>query len=112
MSSSDPTPAPLERRKIAEQIADALKDAIVRGRLKTGESLPSERDLAEKYAVNRSSIREAMLRLEAWGLVEIRQGGATKVRDFLMSTGVTLLPHLFEVGRRLDPGMLRDVHEI
>ena len=104
--------APLERRKVAEQIADALRSAIVGGKLKVGASLPSERELAEQYDVNRSSVREALLRLEAWGLVEIRQGGATRVRDFLVSAGVGLLPHLFEVGRRVDPDILEDLHDI
>lgn len=112
MSTRDALHAPLERRKIAEQIADTLKEAIVGGKLSPGESLPSERDLAEKYSVNRSSIREALLRLEAWGLVEIRQGGATRVRDFLMSAGLNLLPHLLGVGKKPEPRMLRDVHEI
>lgn len=103
--------APLERRKVAEQIADALRAAIVGGELKVGAPLPSERELAERYDVNRSSVREALLRLEAWGLVEIRQGGATRVRDFLVSAGMGLLPHLVEVGQ-LDPTILGDLHDL
>jgi DNA-binding FadR family transcriptional regulator len=104
--------APFEKRKVATRIADALRTAILGGKLGPGEPLPSERELAEKYDVNRSSVREALLRLEAWGLVEIRQGGATRVRDFLLSAGLDLLPHVLEVGARLDPRVLGDVHEI
>src|SRR5438046_248644 len=96
---------------VAERIADTLKTAIVKGRLKPGEALPSERDLAEKYSVNRSSIREAVKRLQAWGLVQVRHGGATRVRDFLMNAGVDVLPMLVEVGK-VEPGILRDLHEI
>jgi DNA-binding FadR family transcriptional regulator len=106
-----PRPA-LERRKVTEQIADALRADIVGGKLKVGASLPSERDLAQQYDVNRSSVREALLRLEAWGLVEIRQGGATRVRDYLDSGGMNVLPHLIELGQNLDPGILSDLHGI
>ena len=48
---------------VAEQIAGKLRQAIIEGRLRPGDSLPSERDLADQYDVNRSSIREAMKRL-------------------------------------------------
>ena len=51
------------RRNIAERIARTLRASIVNGRLQPGEALPSERRLAERYDVNRSSIREAMQRL-------------------------------------------------
>jgi DNA-binding FadR family transcriptional regulator len=61
--------------------------------------------------VNRSSIREAVKRLQAWGLVQVRHGGATRVRDFLLGASVDLLPSLVEVGK-VEPGILRDLHEI
>jgi DNA-binding FadR family transcriptional regulator len=99
------------KRGVAERIADSLKQAIVKGRFQPGEALPSERELAEKYEVNRSSIREAVKRLQAWGLVQVRHGGATRVRDFLLSASVDLLPTLVEVGK-VEPGILRDLHEI
>jgi fatty acid metabolism transcriptional regulator FadR len=100
------------RPKVAERVATSLRRAIVEGRLKPGDALPSERELADEYEVNRSSIREAMKRLEAWGLVHIRHGGATRVSDFLLSAGLEIVPHLIEVGAKVDPGILRDVHEI
>ncbi len=101
-----------KQRKIGEEIAENLREAIVEGQIRPGEALPSERELAQTLEVNRSSVREAILRLEAWGLVEIRQGGSTRVRDYLVSAGLGLLPHLFSVGKRIDPGLLRDLHEI
>jgi GntR family transcriptional repressor for pyruvate dehydrogenase complex len=99
------------RRSVAERIADSLKQSIVKGRLQPGDALPSERDLAQKYEVNRSSIREAVKRLQGWGLVQVRHGGATRVRDFLLSASVDMLPSLVEVGA-VEPGILRDLHEI
>ena len=100
------------RRSVADRLARRLRDAIVGGRLRPGDELPSERELAVQYDVNRSSVREAMTRLEAWGLVQIRHGGATRVADFLLGAGLELLPHLVAVGGRVDPSILVDVHEI
>lgn len=104
--------APLKRLSLGEQLAASLRDAILGGQLQAGESLPSERDLADRYGVNRSSVREAVRRLEGWGLVEIRQGGATRITDFLVSAGIQLLPHLIAPGGRLDPRMLHDLLDL
>lgn len=104
--------APAARQKVAERIAGSLRRAIVEGRFQPGDPLPSERDLADEYEVNRSSIREAMRRLEAWGLVKIRHGGATRVSDFFLSAGMDLVPYLVEVGAKVEPGILRDIHEL
>lgn len=101
-----------DRLSVAETVAAALRAAIFQGRLRPGDSLPSERELATQYEVNRSSIREAMTRLEAWGLVNIRHGGATRVRDFLLSASLDLLPSWVHEGSRVEPGILRDLHEL
>src|SRR3989337_589111 len=53
---------------------------IGEGRLKSGDRLPPERDLAEKFVVSRTSVREALRTLESLGLVEIRPGEGTFVR--------------------------------
>jgi GntR family transcriptional repressor for pyruvate dehydrogenase complex len=97
---------------VADRLAASLRTAIVRGRLRPGDPLPSERELADQYEVNRSSVREAMKRLEAWGLVKIRHGGATRVSDFLLSAGLDLLPFLVEVDGPVDATVLRELHEI
>jgi DNA-binding FadR family transcriptional regulator len=83
--------APVKKQKISEQVAASIRDAIVTGQVRPSDALPSERELAERFQVNRSSIREALHRLEAWGLVEIRQGNQTVVRDFLVTAGPELL---------------------
>lgn len=104
--------APVKRLKVAEQVAGTLRDAILGGDFTPGDKLPSERDLATEFQVNRSSVREAIHKLEAWGLVEVRQGGGTRVRDFLTSAGMQLLPYLLAPGGSLDPKMLTDVLEL
>jgi DNA-binding FadR family transcriptional regulator len=107
-----PTRTSPPRKNVAERIAATLRSAIVKGRFQPGDPLPSERELAERYAVNRSSIREAMKRLEAWGLVTIRHGGATRVTEFLLNAGLAVLPELLEAGGELGASVLGDLHEL
>lgn len=103
---------PVRKLKVAEQIAQSIREAILGGSFDPGQSLPSERDLAAQFAVNRSSVREAMLRLEAQGLVEVRHGGGTRVTDFLTTAGLSILPFLIAPGGRLDPEMVRDLMDL
>lgn len=101
--------APVRRLRVAEQIAGTIREAIVGGRFRPGQTLPSERDLADQFDVNRGTVREAMQRLEAWGLVEMRHGGGTMVRDFLVDAGFQLLPFLLAPGGAPDPALLGDL---
>ena len=57
-------------------IAALLRDEILRGQYREGERLPSERDLAERFGVHRSTVRSAVKRLEQLGIAEVRPGGA------------------------------------
>ncbi|GAA3405614.1 FadR/GntR family transcriptional regulator [Paenibacillus hodogayensis] len=68
-------------RKIYEQIAEQIKEQIVSGKLPPGHKLPSTRELTERYAVGRSTMREALSMLKAMGLIEIRQGEGCFVRS-------------------------------
>lgn len=56
------------------QIANALAEMVKSGEVKVGERFAAERDLAAKFSVSRSTIREAMIALEVCGFVEIRSG--------------------------------------
>jgi len=64
--------------KIYEQVARKLERYIA-DRLQPGDSLPSERQLAQMFDVSRSSIRDAIRSLELMGLVQPRQGAGTLV---------------------------------
>src|SRR3954462_3436602 len=50
--------------------------------LKTGDKIPSERELSERLNFGRSSVREALRALELLGLIETRRGEGTFIRDF------------------------------
>ena len=100
---------PVKRRSVPDEVADQLVDRIVSGRLAAGGPLPSERDLADTLAVSRPTVRAALQRLAQSGLVEIRQGGGTRVRDFRRHAGLDLLPRLIVGDGGLDLRVVRDV---
>ena len=63
-----------DRPDRSTEIAAALRDAIVTGRLMVGDRLPSEAELAEQYKVSRPTVREALKRLAAQSLIRTRRG--------------------------------------
>ena len=69
--------------RISENIVEQIRGAILSGELNIGDRLPSEKDLSAKFGVSKSSLREAYRVLEAYGLLEIRQGmaGGAFVRE-------------------------------
>ena len=70
---------PLVRTKLADQIVDQLQDAIRGGHYQPGDRLPSERDLASKFAASRIAVREALVTLQAQGLIERSHGRVARV---------------------------------
>jgi len=70
----------VRRNKVYEVVAQQI-ERLIQEKLKPGDKLPSERELAELLQVSRSSIRDAIRGLELMGLVEPRQGAGTIVRE-------------------------------
>ncbi|WP_294533743.1 FCD domain-containing protein [uncultured Rhodoblastus sp.] len=73
---------PVRNRKLADAIAEHLEQLILEGALRPGEKLAAERELAEKLAVSRPSLREALEKLQARGLIETGKSG-TYVTQFM-----------------------------
>ncbi|ARS52574.1 GntR family transcriptional regulator [Kushneria konosiri] len=76
----------VRHRRLADGIVEQLQSMILEGTLKPGERLPAERALAEQFGVSRPSLREAIQRLTANGLLSSRQGGGTYVTPSLGAT--------------------------
>ena len=81
--------APIERRKVYEQVSERL-GAYIASTLAHGDALLSERELAERYRVGRSSVREALRMLESRGVIESR--GFTVCDDLLHGFGGGYFP--------------------
>ncbi|UVH49583.1 FCD domain-containing protein [Pseudomonas sp. CBSPBW29] len=86
----------VRQRRLSDDIVEQLEGMILEGTLKSGERLPAERALAEQFGVSRPSLREAIQKLAAKGLLISRQGGGNYVVESLGSTFSDPLLHLLE----------------
>ena len=82
-------------QKTYQQIIEQLISLIVNGELKSGDQLPAERTLADMLSTSRASIREAFRTLETIGILEVRHGGGTYVRDFRIAPFLNTIAPLF-----------------
>lgn len=103
---------PVNRRSVPEDVFDQILADVLSGEMQPGETLPSERRLAEVLGVSRPAVREALKRVAAAGLVEVRQGDATTVRDFRRHAGLDLLPQLLLRAGELDLSVVRSILEV
>jgi GntR family transcriptional repressor for pyruvate dehydrogenase complex len=101
-----------------DAVSESILSLIRSGELKPGTRLPSEPQLIAMTGVSRSSVREAIRSLETMGLVEIRRGKGTYIREIdtggmtdaqmlLMLADRKVLENLVEVRERLEPMMAR-----
>ena len=71
---------PIKPKRISDQVFDQIRELIYRGKLKPGEKLMTERELAQAMNVSRTTIRDAIQRLVAMGLIVQKQGQGTFVK--------------------------------
>jgi DNA-binding FadR family transcriptional regulator len=102
---------PLVRRRLHEDVAEHLRDAILDGRFKAGDKLPPERELAARFGVNRTSVREALKVLEGLRMVRVRQGDGAIVLPVIDASLDLLGPMLFH-DDRLDAALLAELREV
>lgn len=100
---------PISRTAVSDTVYGRLADEILAGRVAAGEAMPSERELALAFQVNRHAIREALKRLQQAGLIRISQGGKTRVLDWRSSVGLEALSALVAAGVVPPADILRDV---
>lgn len=72
---------PVKNTKVYEVIMEQIKDIVKKGELKSGDRLPSERELADKLEVSRTSVREALKALTMLGLIESKHGEGNFIRS-------------------------------
>jgi DNA-binding GntR family transcriptional regulator len=81
--------APLRRRRLVDDASQALREAILDGRFEAGARL-RQTELADRLGISRTPIREALVRLQDEGLVELLPGGGVRVKLLNVDEAVEL----------------------
>ena len=93
-----------------EAIADVLIGEILRGQYRSGERLPSERDLAARFDANRAAVRVAIEKLEQLGIAEVQPGGV-RVRP-LEEANLDVIGELLALDDVPDPELMEQMLEV
>jgi DNA-binding FadR family transcriptional regulator len=105
------TIAPIQRRKLFQEVLDRLIERIRSGEFRPGEQLPSERELMTSYGVGRPAVREALQALERSGIVSISHGERARV---VMPTAGSLIEQIASSAQHLlsvEPGSLEHLKD-
>ena len=91
---------PVATRRAFEEINAQIRDRLARHSLRTGDRLPSERELADQFGVCRNTLREALRSLEIAGLLELKKGatGGAFIREGGGDAVVAGLSDLYRLG--------------
>ena len=84
---------------VVDEVAARIQRNILDDRYHVGESLPPERELAQRYGVTRTSLKHALVRLEQLGLIETRHGIGSIVQDVQEAGSADLLKSLIRPGQ-------------
>ncbi|GGE53236.1 GntR family transcriptional regulator [Pullulanibacillus camelliae] len=113
-------PKMFEKTTISKKVVDYIKDLIIEHKLKSGEKMPSERELAELLNVSRNTIRESYKILATLGYVEIKHGQGvfvanehTSMEQWAASVFITdsQIEELFEIRKLLETKSVESVAE-
>ena len=92
----------IEKRALADRVAEAIKRKITEGAYTPGDKLPTEPELMKAFGVGRSSVREAVKLLATMGVVRVRQGAGTFVAE----------PSDNDIGSRIDAADRTELDEV
>jgi GntR family transcriptional regulator, transcriptional repressor for pyruvate dehydrogenase complex len=98
----------------SDRLFRALRDELLAEQWPAGERLPSERALAERFGVNRVSVRAAVSRLVVLGLVTVRRGDGIRATGVRESASLDLVSHLLDASEeeRVPLDTVRDLLEL
>lgn len=113
---------PIRRKKLSDEVLEQLLSLIQNGDLKTGDQMPSERELMESFQVGRPAVREALQSLASMGVVTIQHGERARITAvtaesminqidrsarYLLSASPKNIDHLKEARLFFEVGMVR-----
>jgi GntR family transcriptional regulator, transcriptional repressor for pyruvate dehydrogenase complex len=98
--------------RLYEQIVQQIQDSILKGALKPGDQLPAERELAQRFGVSRTAVREAVKALREKGLVEAYSGRGTFITDGRSQAIRQSLDFMIKIGQPDGSGHLAEMRAI
>ena len=104
-----------ERPSAATAAADRVRASILNGEISPGAHLPGERDLSQQLGISRLTLRSALVRLEAEGLIRSVHGSGTRVLDFRETGSIDLVGYLARLaleGGTVPAALLADMLEL
>lgn len=99
-------------KKSYQMVEKALVDGLLRGDPKPGCHLQSERDLAARFAVSRTTVREALLKLQSSGWISVQQRHATVVNDFWSQGDLELISSITRNSEPFPPDLASHLLEL
>ncbi len=82
---------PVDKQSLVKVVVNRIKEGLINKEIKAGDFLPSEKQLAERLGVGKTVVREAIKMLQAFGVVEVRQGARTVIRKAMSEDSTTIL---------------------
>ncbi len=82
---------PVGQSSVVEMVIERIKEAILAQELEPGDYLPTEAELVANLGVSKTSVREAIKMLQAYGVLEVQQGRGTKISENINSGALTPL---------------------
>lgn len=103
---------PVQRQRTHEQVLAQVEEQILRGRLRPGDRLPAERQLADTLGVSRSAVREALRVMESMGVVAAGTGSGANSGSIIVGEGTPALSTLLRLHLALSSFSQREVMEV
>jgi len=95
---------------LSQKIERKIEEAIRAKRLLPGTKIPSEKELCESFAVSRTALREALRRLSARGLIDIKKGSGMYVSEIKIEDAIESLNLFYDM--KFDSSLIRQIIEV
>ncbi|MEU4316530.1 GntR family transcriptional regulator [Nocardia sp. NPDC024068] len=102
-------------RTVVADVADELARRVAAGEYQPGQLMPSVRQVAEEFEMNRATAQLTLGRLESYGFVEARRGKGFTIREVRAAGGLDVYRHLFRFSIPMPDvaiEMFRDIVEV
>lgn len=96
-------------KTLSQKIEEKIEEAIREKKLSQGAKLPTEKELCESFAVSRTSLREALRRLSARGLIEIKKGSGMYVAELKIEDAIKALNLFYDL--KFDSNLIQQIIE-